>query len=65
MQIYQEYGFSKETQERLHRCGRLFREATKVKKAIVYALVTTVALKRNEYSGAVQSVVALDDLFKE
>lgn len=60
-----EYGFSKETQERLHRRGRLFREATGVKKAIGYALVTTVALRRNEYSGAVQSVVVLDDLFKE
>lgn len=60
-----EYSFSKETQERLHRRGRLFREATGVKKAIGYALVTTVALRRNEYSGAVQSVVVLDDLFKE
>lgn len=60
-----EYGFTKDTQEQLHRCGRIFREATGVKKAIGYALVTTVALKLNAYSGAVQSVVTLDDLFKE
>ena len=60
-----EYGFSKETKEKLHRGGRLFREATGVRKAIGYALVTTVGLKRNEYSGAVQSVVTLDDLFRE
>lgn len=39
-----------------HRCGRLFREATQVKKAIAYALVTTVALGKNEHSGTVQSV---------
>ena len=58
-------GFTKDTQEQLHRRGRIFREATGVKKAIGYALVTTVSLKRNAYSGAVQSVVTLDDLFKE
>ena len=41
-----EYGFTQESKARLHRCGRLFREATGVKKAIAYALVTTVAHKR-------------------
>lgn len=60
-----EYGFNRESASRLHRCGQMFREATKTKKAIAYALVTTVALKRNEYSGSVQSVITLDDLFRE
>lgn len=60
-----EYGFTQESKARLHRCGRLFREATGVKKAIAYALVTTVALKRNEHSDAVRAEVTLDDLFRK
>lgn len=60
-----EYGFTQESKMRLHRRGRLFQEATGVKKAIAYALVTTVALKRNEHSDAVQAEVTLDDLFRE
>lgn len=42
----------------------LFRTATKTRKALHLTMVTTYGLKPNAYSGAIQSEVVLDDLFK-
>lgn len=41
-----------------------FIEETKCRSSIHITLVTTYSLSRNEYSGRVQSVVTMDDLFK-
>lgn len=42
----------------------LFTSETNCKKALHLTLVTTYGLKRNEYSGRVQKVITMDDLFK-
>ena len=40
-----------------------FIEETRCRSSVHLTLVTTYALARNEYSGQVQSVVTMDDLF--
>lgn len=40
-----------------------FRSATKTRKALHQTFITTYGVKKNLYSGNVQSEVALDDLF--
>ena len=42
----------------------VFKTATKTRKSLMFTLVTTAGLKRNKYSGRVQKVVILDDLFR-
>lgn len=42
-----------------------FRYLTGTKKALHIILVTTYGLAKNKYSGNIQQVVTLDDLFKE
>ena len=41
-----------------------FIEETRCRSSVHLTLVTTYSLSRNEYSGRVQSVVTMDDLFK-
>ena len=60
-----EYSFTRDERDKLHRRGRMFVEATNTKKSVCYVLVTTTGLRRNEYAGSVQAVVTLDDLFRE
>ena len=45
--------------------AEIFRSATKTRKALHQTFVTTYGLKKNMYSGNVQSEVVLDDLFVE
>ncbi len=42
-----------------------FRSETKTRKALHQTFVTTYGVKKNMYSGNVQSEVRLDDLFAE
>ena len=51
--------------ERLRERAEIFRSATKTRKAIHQTFVTTYGLKKNMYSGTIQSEVVLDDLFIE
>ena len=48
----------------LNRILRL-KEETKTEKAVHAILITTKGLKRNEHSDCIQSVVTMEDLFKE
>ena len=41
-----------------------FIEETRCRSSVHLTLVTTYSLSRNEYSGRVQSVVTMDDLFR-
>ena len=41
-----------------------FRRQTRTRKGVRVVMVTSFGLKRNKYSGNVQSVVTLDDLFR-
>jgi hypothetical protein len=43
---------------------RVFKEATKTRKSLMFTLVTTNGLKKNKYSGRVQKLITLDDLFR-
>lgn len=58
-----EFAFTREESARLLRRGAVLREATGTRKAISYALVTTLGLRRNEHAGMIGAVVTLDDLF--
>ena len=60
-----EYEITKQYDERLRERAEIFRSATKTRKAIHQTFVTTYGLKKNMYSGTVQSEVVLDDLFVE
>ncbi|MGM9720148.1 MAG: hypothetical protein ACI3YP_05560 [Prevotella sp.] len=42
----------------------VFREETKCRKTLHLALVTTFGLLFNEYSGNIQKVITMEDLFK-
>ncbi len=58
-----EYTFSKDEAAKLRRRRSLFQNHSKTKKAIFTTLVTTYGLVDNLYSGQVDQVVTLDDLF--
>ena len=60
-----EYEITKQYDERLRERAEIFRSATKTRKAIHQTLVSTYGLKKNMYSGTIQSEVLLDDLFIE
>ncbi len=60
-----EFEITKQYDERLRERAELFRTATKTRKALHQTFVTTYGLKKNMYSGNVQSEVVLDDLFTE
>ena len=58
-----EFEITKQYDEHLRNRAEHFRSATKTRKALHQTFVTTYGLKRNMYSGNIQSEVLLDDLF--
>lgn len=60
-----EFEITKQYDEHLRERAESFRLATKTKKAIHQTFISTYGLKKNKYSGIVQSEVVLDDLFAE
>lgn len=58
-----EYEITKQYDEHLRERAESFRTATKTRKALHLTFVTTYGLKKNIYSGNIQSEVTLDDLF--
>ena len=60
-----EFEITKQYDERLRNRVEIFRSVTKTRKAIHQTFVTTYGLKKNMYSGTIQSEVVLDDLFAE
>lgn len=60
-----EFEITKQYDEHLRRRAESFRAATKTRKALHQTFVTTYGVKKNMYSGNVQSEVKLDDLFAE
>ena len=58
-----EFEITKQYDEHLRNRTESFRSATKTRKALNQTFVTTYGLKRNMYSGNIQSEVLLDDLF--
>ena len=60
-----EFEITKQYDARLRERAEIFRAATKTCKALHQTFVTTYGLKKNMYSGNVQSEVMLDDLFVE
>lgn len=59
------YEITKQYDEHLRERVETFRQATKTRKALHQTFVTTYGLKKNMYSGTIQSEVVLDDLFVE
>ena len=58
-----EFEITKEYDKNLRNKVWSFAEETHTKKAIHTTMLTTYGVKRNEYSGNIQSEVILDDLF--
>lgn len=58
-----EFEITKQYDERLRERIEIFRLESKTRKALHQTFVTTYGLKRNAYSGNIQSEVVLDDLF--
>lgn len=58
-----EFEITKQYDEHLRKRAESFRLATKTRKALHQTFVTTYGVKKNMYSGNVQSEVKLDDLF--
>lgn len=60
-----EFEITRQYDEHLRERAERFRAATKTRKALHQTFVTTYGVKKNMYSGNVQSEVTLDDLFAE
>jgi hypothetical protein len=60
-----EFEITKQYDERLRERTEFFRSSTKTRKSLHLTFVTTYGVKKNIYSGNVQSEVTLDDLFSE
>lgn len=58
-----EFEITKQYDEHLRKRAESFRLATKTRKALHQTFITTYGVKKNMYSGNVQSEVTLDDLF--
>ena len=59
-----EFEITRQYDEQLRKRAEIFRTATKTRKALHKTFVTTYGLKKNMYSGNIQSEVVLDDLFE-
>ena len=57
------YAITKRYYDQLNDRVEIFRQNTKTNKTLHTTLVTTLGMKPNMYSSAVQSEVMLDDLF--
>lgn len=60
-----EFEITRQYDEHLRTRAEGFRSATRTRKALHQTFITTYGLKKNMYSGNVQSEVTLDDLFAE
>jgi hypothetical protein len=60
-----EFVIDKKYDENLRNKKEAFIQETKTRKAIYLTMITTYGVKRNEYSGIVQSEVKMDDLFQK
>ena len=60
-----EYEIDAEESRRLSNRVETFRRQTKTRKGVRLVLVASAGLRHNKYSGDVQSVITLDDLFRE
>jgi hypothetical protein len=60
-----EFTVTKEYERALRNKIAVFAEETGALKALHTTMITTYGVKRNEYSGIVQSEVTMDDLFKD
>lgn len=60
-----EFEITKQYDQTLRTQAEIFRSATKTRKALHRTFITTYGVKKNMYSGNVQSEVLLDDLFAE
>lgn len=60
-----EFEITKQYDAHLRERAESFRSATKTRKALYQTFITTYGVKKNMYSGNVQSEVKLDDLFAE
>lgn len=60
-----EFEITKQYDEHLRKRTESFRSVTKTSKALHQTFITTYGVKKNMYSGNVQSEVKLDDLFVE
>lgn len=58
-----EYEITKSDDENISNKVNAFIEQTKTRKSIMVTMVTSFGLKRNKYSGNVQRVITLEDLF--
>ncbi len=60
-----EYAITEEYERKLRQRAALFQHVTKTKKALQHTFITTYGVRKNLYSGIVQSEVTVDDLFLE
>lgn len=59
-----EFVIDKKYEQNLRNKKDVFLRETKARKAVHLTMVTTYGVKRNEYSGLIQSEVTMDDLFR-
>ena len=59
-----EYVITKDNEKEWIRKIRIFREATKTRKSIMFTLLTSCGIKANQYSGRIQKQVTVDELFQ-
>lgn len=60
-----EFEMTEEDADKIRRRGALFASISRSHKSIQNVLIASYGMKRTKHSGVVQSVVTLDDLFKE
>lgn len=60
-----EYAFDNEEERKLRNRKTVFKMDTKTRKSVHMTLVTTYGLRKNSHSDIVQSVVTMDDLFRD
>ncbi|GHS96209.1 ATPase [Bacteroidia bacterium] len=60
-----EFTIDKKYEENLRNKKAAFIEETKTRKSIHLTMVSTYGVKRNEYSGIIQSEIKMDDLFRK
>ncbi len=58
-----EYVIDRDYELKLRRKIERFSECTKTNKALFLTMITTCGVKKNMYSGRIQSEVTMDDLF--
>jgi AAA+ ATPase superfamily predicted ATPase len=58
-----EFAIDKDYEDKLKKNMRVFREATKSRKALQLVMITTYGVRQNAHSGIMQSQVRMDDLF--